>query len=162
MELCFLSCWLFSLRLLSTGAFWLLDGVRCFQMTASQGAHTNDYSLGPPSPVTYPHSEPEPPSASPGDPLRPTLRLGPGSCFALGPGTSESLCAPIVLWGFYTQCQTTRLGNLAQGLKLSVLWENLCNMVIFQLLGHSPSRYEISLYLESTPPTLVGLLFLWV
>ena len=91
---CFLSCWLFSLRLLSTGAFWLLDGVRCFQMTASQGAHTNDYPLGPPSPVTYPHSEPEPPSASPGDPLRPTLRFGPGSCFALGPGTSESSCAP--------------------------------------------------------------------
>ena len=45
-----------------------------------------------------PHSEPQLPSASPGDPQRPAGRSGPGfyevTAFSLGPGIRETLCAP--------------------------------------------------------------------
>ena len=36
----------------------------CLKMTASQGAHTNDYSLGPQPPMSFPQSRPYPPPIS--------------------------------------------------------------------------------------------------
>ena len=98
----------------------------------------------------------EPPPASLGGSPRPAGRSGPGSCqitaFALGPGVCEILCEPFkskvsispnplgllklsltglqsqMLWGFI----------LTWGSVLSRLWENLCNAIILQFVGHSP------------------------
>ena len=50
---------------------------------------------------------------------------------------------------------TTRLGNLMWGLKLSLLWENLCNIVIFQFVSCPPSRDGICVYHKSTLPTVL-------
>ena len=107
-----------------------------------------------------PHSESQPLPASPGDPPRPAGRSGPGlygvTAFSLGLGAHESLCVPSksgvsvspspvkFLWssptgfkakcsgGSPSQCQTPRLGSLMWGSELSLLWENLCDIIIFQ------------------------------
>ena len=49
--------------------------------------------------------------------------------------------------GSSSQCQSPRLGNLMWGLELSLLWESLCNIVIFQFVGY--------------PPVGMGLLISW-
>ena len=62
---------------------------------------------------------------------------------------------PSVLWIFCTQvplvfkskcsgvsssqCQTLRLGSLTWVSELSLLWENLCNIIIFQFVGRPPA-----------------------
>ena len=108
--------------------------------------------------------------------------------FPLGPGAHETLCVPPrveflfppVLWNSCNQtplafkarfsgvsssrCQTLRLGSLTWGLELSLLWENFCDIIIFQFVGRPPSMYEIWSYHSCTPPTvsLWLLLCLWM
>ena len=61
----------------------------------------------PPPLCPHPHSEPQPPAASPGDPPRPAGRSGPGSCeviaLALRPCVQAPRVAslpPSALWSF--------------------------------------------------------------
>ena len=94
-------------------------------------------------------------------PMKPSksrISSSPGSyevtAFPLSPGTHnttprlESLFFP-VLWsscdqkankcsgGSSSWCQTHRLGSLMWGSELSLPWENFCDGIIFQFLGHS-------------------------
>lgn len=63
-------------------------------------------------------------------------------------------------WDSSSQCQTLRLGSLMWGSGLSLLWENLCDIFIFQFGGHSPGRNGIRLCHNSAPPAvLLWLLF---
>ena len=48
--------------------------------------------------------------------------------------------------GSSSLCQIPRLGSQTWGSELSLLWENLCDTIIFQFVGHPPSRYGIWLY----------------
>ena len=68
-----------------------------------------------------------------------------------------SLLFPPVLWSTYSQArlvfkakcsggsfswfQTPRLGSLMWGSELSLLWDSLCDMIIFQFAGHPPTRF---------------------
>ena len=54
--------------------------------------------------------------------------------------------------GSSSHCQTPRLGSLMWCWELSLLWENLCGIIIFQFLGCPPSRYGICFYHNCTPP----------
>lgn len=105
------------------------------------------------------HSHPQ---TSPGASPRSAGRSGLGSyqifAFALGPSKHEILCASFKIevcfpqscrasiikphWpskpnatGLVFQCQTPRLGSLAWGSELSLLWENLCSIISFQFVG---------------------------
>ena len=40
------------------------------------------------------------------------------------------------------------------GLKLSLLWDHFCGIVIFQFVSHLPIRYEIWFYADCAPPTV--------
>ena len=76
-----------------------MGGAKFFpKMAASKkGAHTDDYSLGPPPPMSYPHSKPQASPAFPGDPSRPANRSDPDyyeSLFPLQPSAHETLCVP--------------------------------------------------------------------
>ena len=53
---------------------------------------------------------------------------------------------PECSWGSSSQFQTLRLGNIACDSEPSFPWENLCYMIIFQFVLHSPSGYGIWLY----------------
>ena len=74
--------------------------------------------------------------------------------------TFKSKCS----WDSSSQWQSLWLGSVIQGSKLSLLCENLCDIIIFQLLGYPPNTYEIWLCHESTPPTISfwPLLFVWM
>lgn len=119
-----------------------------------------------------PHKEPQLPPAFLGFPPRPTGRSDPGSPGVpalpwdpvhmeshLCPPRVESLFPP-VLWsscthiptlafnakcsgGSFSQCQAPRLGNLMCSSELSLLWESLYDIVIFQSVCHLPGRYGI-------------------
>ena len=52
------------------------------------------------------------------------------------------------------QCQTPRLGSLMWGLRLSLLWESICDIIIFQLVGCPPNRYRILYFCSCAPPTI--------
>ena len=111
-----------------------------------------------------------PKAISPGDlPSRPAGRSGSDSCevTAFPPGSQcACMCSagieflfPSVLWSSCnqamlafkakcsgvpsSQCQTPRLRSLRLGPVLSLLWENLCNITIFQFVGCLPGRYGI-------------------
>ena len=43
-----------------------------------------------------------------------------------------------MLWEHITWCRTPQLGNLTWGSELSLLWKNLCNIIILQFVGHPP------------------------
>lgn len=60
---------------LASQLWWVGPGFS--KMAASGRAHTSVYSLETPPPRSGPHIEPQPPSASPGDPPRPTGRFDP-------------------------------------------------------------------------------------
>ena len=109
------------------------------------------------------HNHPLPP---PGDPPRPEGRSVSGSyqitAFALGPGTCESFCAPFktelsispnpvellqsslaghqsqMLWGLLFLVLTPGLRSLTWDSELLLLWQNLCNIIILQFVGHPP------------------------
>ena len=40
--------------------------------------------------------------------------------------------------GGSSQCQTPRLGSLMWGSEVSLLWENFCDIIILQFVGHPP------------------------
>ena len=158
-------------------------------MAASGAAQANDYSLGPPSPMSCPHSEPQPPPAFSRDPLR--SQVGPNWILWSPPFPWDpvpmKLCVhpprveflfPGVLWSscgqellafttrcsgqdplaFTTkcsghsssQCQTPKVGNLMWGSELPLLWESLCDIVIFQSVGPPPGRSG-NAYILTTP-----------
>ena len=125
-----------------------------------------------------PHSEPQPTPASPGEPPRPAGRSGPGSYGVTAlpwvpvhmkpcvhPPRVESLFPPVV-WssctqvplafkpkcseGSSSQCQTPRLESLTWGSDLSLLWENLCDIIIFQLLVSHPVGMALD-YIMNVP-----------
>ena len=175
-------CWLFSLKHPSTRACcWAGPGLSA-KMSTSGTAHANDYSLGPLSPVSLPPQWATDDPSLPRRPPRPTGGSGPDSygVSALSwvpvhvkpcvcPPRVESLF-PQVLWssctqaplsfktkssgGHSSQCQTPRLGSLMWGSEVSLLWENLCDIIIFQFVCHPPCVYGIWLYCESAPPTI--------
>ena len=111
-------------------------------------------------------SEPQPSPTSTGDAPIPAGRSGPGSHEAIAffpwvlvhTGTVELLFPPVI-WGSWDQtpwafkarfsggssfcCQAPRLGSLMWGSELSLLWENLCDIIIFQFVGCPPGRYGI-------------------
>ena len=120
----------------------------------------------------FPHSEPQPLPASTGDPPVPGGRSGPGSheVTAFFPWVLVHLkpCVcpprveflfPAVLWNSCGQTplafkarfsgnsfscfQTPRLGSLTCGSELSLLWENFCDIIIFQFVGCPPGGYGI-------------------
>ena len=111
--------------------------------------------------------------------------------FSLGHGAHETLYAPSknevsvssipveflrsnrtglqcwILLGLSSQCQTPRLGSLTWGSELSLLWENFCDIILFQLYKHHHSleqRVVINLLskhacerpMENCLPTLVA------
>ena len=137
------------------------------KIMTSRSTHA-DYLLRPLLPVSCLHREPQP-SPPPRSPSKAYMcvwaRLLGSHCFSLGPSACETLCAstksevcfPPDLWSSYTQanlafkakcsegnssrCQTPRLGNLTWGSELSLLWENLCDIIIFQCMGaHSEDK----------------------
>ena len=89
--------------------------------------------------------------SSPGDPLRPEGRSGPGMRPCVCPPRVESL-SPLLLWN---SCAQARLWGLLLpmpdppgwgawcGAQLSLLWENFCDLIVFQFVRHPPVGYEI-------------------
>ena len=138
----------------------------------------------PCSPVS--HSWFLPPQETIPDPQVCQLRLLWNHCFALRLNICETLCVlyksgvsvPPVLWSSSTQalltfkarcswislsqCWTPQAAELDMRLKLSLLWENLCNITIFQFAGHPFGGYEIWLYHESMPATILLWLLLYL
>ena len=134
-------------------------------------------------------NEPQLTPASPGDPPRLVGRSSPSSyggtalCWVpvymktcARPPRVQSLFPP-VLWSSCTQaprafkakcsggssswCQTLMLGSLTWGSGLSFLCENLCDIIIFQFVGHPPDGYRI--YVAKAPllPSLCGFFFVF-
>ena len=62
-----------------------------------------------------------------------------------------------------SQQETLRLESLTRGSELLLLWENLCDIIIFQFVGWPPIGYGVWLYHECTLPTILLwlLLCLW-
>ena len=173
---------------------WSLQDVGWGQvkLAASRGAHTNQYFPVRLSPkCLWPHSEPQLPT-SPGDPPNQQVGLAQAPMKSLlflwvpehlrpcgHPPRVEFLLHP-VLWSSCGQalmtfkakcsgstsswCQTPRLGSLTWGSELSFLQENLCDMIIFQSVGHPPGGYGTWFYHECAPPaiSLWLLLCLWM
>ena len=119
----------------------------------------------PCSPVS--HSWSLPPQETIPDPEVCQLRLLWTYCFALRLNICETLCVlsksgvsvPPVLWSSSTQallifkarcswissswCWTPEAAKPDMRLKLSLLWENLCNITIFQFADHPFGGHEI-------------------
>ena len=62
--------------------------------------------------------------------------------------------------GSSSQCQTPGLGSLMWGSDLSLLWENLCNIIILQFVGHPPRGYGFAC-IVSLPLLLWFLLYVF-
>ena len=62
--------------------------------------------------------------------------------------------------GLCSWCRTPGLGSLTWGSELSLLWENLCNIIILQFVGCPPRGYGTWLYHESTHLAVVPSLYL--
>ena len=45
---------------------------------------------------------------------------------------------------------------LMWGSELTLLWENLCDIIILQVVGHPPSEYGIWFYCKSASPTFLS------
>ncbi|KAM9697677.1 uncharacterized protein ACBT57_024013 [Dama dama] len=101
-------------------------------MATSRRAHTSRYLLGPPPP------EPQRASGAAG-------RSGPGNRGVAAlprvpvrveprvrPPRVESLF-PAVLWGSSPSDRPRRLGSLPWGPEPSLLWESICDVIIFQI-----------------------------
>ena len=61
------------------------------------------------------------------------------------------------------QCQTSQLRSLTWGSELSLLWEKLCNTIIFQFVGCPSRRYGICLFITYAPllPSCCGFFFVF-
>lgn len=44
----------------------------------------------------------------------------------------------------------------------SLLWENLCDIIILQVVGHPPSEYGIWFYCKSAPPTFLSVVWFFL
>ena len=55
-----------------------------------------------------------------------------------------------MLWGSSSWCQSSRLGCLMWGSELSLLWENLWNIIIFQFVCHLPGESEKTMATHSS------------
>lgn len=63
--------------------------------------------------------------------------------------------------GFSSWCQTSRLGSLTWASETTLLWGNLCDIIIFQFVGHPPGVCRI-LYRHECPPPIMLLWFLFL
>ena len=168
-------------------SYWVGPGIFA-KMVISRRAHAHECSMKslpqcPCSPVS--HSWSLPPQETIPDPQVCQLRLLWSHCFALRLNICETLCVlsksgvsvPPVLWSSSTQalltfkarcswissqCWTAQAAELDMRLKLSLLWENLCNITILQFAGHPFGGYEIWLYHESMPATILLWLLLYL
>lgn len=61
--------------------------------------------------------------------------------------------------GFSSWCQTSRLGSLTWASETTLLWGNLCDIIIFQFVGHPPGVCRI-LYRHECPSPIMLLWFL--
>ena len=181
------TCWLVDLRHLSTGTCKLLSGARsqCPDGDLLESSHW--IFTGASATCPCPHCEAQPTSISPGEPSRPPSRSGPGfhGVTDLGPNTSKTfyvlsqsrVCFPPVLWRFCTQAplasKPNALGTPASdarspgwgawqwGSELSLLWENLCNIIIFQFVSCLPNGYGIWLNHGNAPLSCCGFFFVF-
>ena len=130
-------------------------------------AHTDQYSEPSTTSVLSPtvsHSQPLPHHGTLQDPQVGLAQAPMESLLCAGspvhvkscvhPPRVESLFPP-VLWSSCTQallafkvkcsggssswCQTLRMGSLTWGSELSLLWGNLCDIIIFQFVCHPPA-----------------------
>lgn len=153
-------------------------------------AHSNKYSLGPCHQYLCPHSEPQLTPSSPGNPPRSTIRSLSGSFGVTAlpwvpvhrepyvhppvwnlwfPSLVELLCSSPagfqsqMLWGPLLLMLDPQAGEPDMAFA-TPLWYNLCDIIIFQLVGCLPSFYGIWLYCKSTPSTILLwlLLCLWM
>ena len=165
----FLPCFLFHLSCPSTWTCWMGNTGIDVKMAMSMRAHTNEYSPVHPLPVSLFPQESQQTPTSPGDPPRPSLAWEPMKSLLfpwvpvymrtyVDPPVPEFLFLPIP-WNSCNQaplafkarcsggsspwCQTASLGSLTWGSELSLLWENLCNIIIFQSVGHTHGRWEL-------------------
>ena len=61
-----------------------------------------------------------------------------------------------MFWGgLSSPCWSPGLGILMWGSELSLLWENVCNIISLQSVGHPPGGRGIWLYHRSVPPPLL-------
>ena len=140
------------------------DQVMIPQRQTSRRVHTDQQSLGPLPPVSLLPSEPQLTPASPGD--LPGL-VGRSSSGSYGitflwcvPVVHETLCVPSksgvsvspspveLLNSSPTGAsssgyQILRLDSLLWGSGLLLLRENVCDIIIFQLVGRPPGRYGV-------------------
>ena len=148
----FSSCCLFGPRHPSTGACGLLGGaILNAKMVTCWSSHTFEYFLGATSDLA-PHSRPLPTPNFLRDPQRSSDRLAHSPMKSLLCLQSQSMwnfVAALQDWSLYfsQSCEAPELkpywplkpnGLEAWcGAQNSLLWENLCNLIIFQFLGHS-------------------------
>ena len=170
----------FHLRHPSTGTCRLLSQARSqcrngnLQESSCQWIFPGDSAT-----AVHPNRELKLTPTSPGNTPTPTVRSGPGfyGVTALPwvpvhmkpcvhPPSVECPFPP-VLWGSCTQTlppfrakcpggscfqsQTSRLGSLTWSSELSLLWEKLCNIIIFQSVDNQTGEYGILLYHEKYP-----------
>ena len=85
--------------------------------------------------------------------------LSPTPVELLHPSPAGLQCQ--ILQGLLLPMPTPMLGNLMWGLECSLLWESLCDIVIFQSVGSPPSGYGIA-YIHKAPLllSLCGFFFL--
>ena len=186
----FPSCWFFGLSCPSTGVCRLLVEARSFCQNGNfqESSHWRIFTKGLCHQCPCYCIGPQLTSASQGHPAIPAGRSSSGSygvtllpCmpvhvkhFMHSPRV-ESLFAPVMWssctqaplafktkcsWGSSSQCQTPRLGGLTWGSELLFLWENLWDIIIFQLVGHPLRRYGIWLFCEITPLPILLWFFL--
>ena len=148
-------------------------------MAASRRAHTNEYSPEVLLPVSL---SPQWATAAPtsSEPPIPAGRSGPSpnevTAFSPGSWCTQELVYALQQWSFCflwnscdqtllafkarfsggssSHCQTPRQGNLMWCSELSLLWENFCDIIIFQFMGCPSGGYEIWSYNSCTPPAI--------
>ena len=136
--------------------------------------------------------EPQLPPAFPGDPPILAGRSGPASYEVTASSPWVLVCTPPcvrppkvelllppVLWNSSNQtllvfkarfcggtsscCQNPRLGHLTWDSGLPLLWQNLCDVIVFLFVHCPPSEYGTWLYPScATPAILLWLLHLWM
>ena len=130
-----------------------------------------------------PSHEPQPPSASAGDPATPAARSGSVSygvtahspwvlmhtLLCVCPPRVESLFPPVLskscnqiplalkVWfsgKSSSNCWAPRLGSLTWGSEPSFQWVDCCGIIVLQFVSHPPSGYRIWFYCDCAPPTI--------
>ena len=128
-----LHSWLFCLWGPSNGDFRLLGVARSqvSKMTTTRGAYPDDYFLGSPLPLSFPHIEPLLTSASPGYTVRlqaVLVQTAMESLLAMGPSACEILCGPSMSGVSASPCPVELLHTSPTGLLSQMLWRLLLPM----------------------------------